>query len=98
MLTSRTSNPLPTVVVVATMIALVGLVSVLPAGARITMNTIDPVAVVTDAGRHLVVRGPLACTKGERAFLRVTVSQRATGAVAEGHTRLICTGDDDVQQ
>jgi uncharacterized protein with beta-barrel porin domain len=63
-------------------------------------NTIDPVAFVTDGGRHLIVTGPQACDAGERSVIRVTVTQRSTGAVAEGHTRLLCTGQtpDDTQQ
>ncbi|HYX25085.1 MAG TPA: hypothetical protein VFC23_13110 [Thermoanaerobaculia bacterium] len=59
--------------------------------ARITANTIDPVAVVADNGRDVIVTGPLSCTAGERAYLRVTVTQRSTGAVAEGRTLLTCT-------
>ena len=61
--------------------------------ARITANTIVPVAIVTDNGRHLIVTGPMACTESERAYLRVTVTQRSTGAVAEGRTLITCTGD-----
>lgn len=60
--------------------------------ARITANTIDAVATVTDHGRQLVVTGPIACTEGERLSLRVTVTQRATGAVAMGRTVVSCTG------
>ena len=60
--------------------------------ARIFTNTIDPVARVSDQGRHLTVSGPLAFTAGETALLRVTVTQRATGAVAEGDVVLSGTG------
>jgi hypothetical protein len=60
--------------------------------ARIIGNTIDPVAVVTDHGRQLVVTGPITCTAGERATFRVTVTQRETGAMAEGHALVTCTG------
>ncbi len=60
--------------------------------ARITMNTIDPIAIVADKGRHLVVTGPIACIAGERAYLRATVTQRTTGAVAEGSGFITCTG------
>lgn len=60
--------------------------------ARVTANTIDPVAGVTDRGRHLIVTGPLGCTEGERGYLRVTVTQHATGAVAEGRAFITCTG------
>jgi len=60
--------------------------------ARIMSNTIDLVASVTDSGRQLLVTGPIECTVGERANLRVTVTQRETGAVAEGRTVVNCTG------
>ena len=60
--------------------------------AKIVSNTIDPVASVSDKGRHLTVTGPLAVTAGETAYLRVTVTQRATGAVAEGDATLSGTG------
>ena len=61
--------------------------------ARVVLNTTDPLAIVTDNGRHLIVTGPIACTASERAYLRVTLTQRATGAVAEGPTLITCTGD-----
>jgi hypothetical protein len=48
---------------------------------------------VSDNGRHLTVTGPIACTERERAFIRVTVTQRTTGAVAAGPTVLSCTGN-----
>ena len=48
---------------------------------------------MTDTGRQIIVTGPIACTAGERAYLRVTVSQRATGAVAEGRSLVTCTGN-----
>ena len=62
--------------------------------ARITVNTVDTLAVVADNGRHLVVKGPIACTAEERAYLEITVTQRATGAVAAGRTRITCSGAD----
>jgi hypothetical protein len=52
--------------------------------AKISMNTIDTVGLVTDHGRHGTVTGPIAVTEGERTELRVTVTQRSTGVVAEG--------------
>jgi hypothetical protein len=55
-------------------------------------NTIDPVAIATDKGRGLDVTGPLAATAGERVALRLTVTQRTTGAVAEGETSFTGTG------
>lgn len=61
--------------------------------ARVARNTIDPIAIVADNGRHLIVTGPIACTARERTFLRVTVTQRTTGAVAQGRTLITCTGN-----
>ena len=61
--------------------------------AKLTLNTIDPAGIVTHQGRRIVVTGPLQCDRGETAWLRVTVTQRSTGAVAEGHTQIACTGD-----
>ena len=52
--------------------------------ARLVLNTIDPVGIVADKGRQVTVTGPIAVTAGERTELRVTVTQRSTGAVAEG--------------
>ena len=66
--------------------------------ARITFNTIDPVATVSDNGRRITVTGPIACTDGEDADLRVLVTQRSTGAVAEGRTRITCTGESSELQ
>jgi hypothetical protein len=53
---------------------------------------IDADAGVSDNGRHLIVTGPLACTKGEVAYVSLRVTQHRTGATAEGRTRLMCTG------
>jgi hypothetical protein len=63
-----------------------------PTFAGASLNTIDPVALVTENGRHILVTGPIVCTAGELATLRVTVTQRVTGAVAQGRVRLTCTG------
>jgi len=83
----------------AIILALVGVFMTRTASARRILNTIDPVAIVTDNGRHLIVTGPIGCTLGQRELIRVTVTQRRLtvtqheiGAVAEGHTRVICTG------
>ena len=61
--------------------------------ARIVRNTVDSVATVTDNGRQIIVTGPMACIESQRADLRVTVTQRSTGAVAEGRALVTCTGD-----
>jgi hypothetical protein len=77
----------------AIVLTLVGVFIAPTAFARVSYNTIDPVAIVTDNGRHIIVTAPIACTESERAYLQVTVTQRSTGAVAEGHARITCAGD-----
>jgi hypothetical protein len=76
--------------IVAAMV--VALIATPVALARVVRNTIDPVAAVSDNGRHLVVTGPIECTPGERAYIRLVVTQRGTGAVADGITRVVCDG------
>ena len=66
--------------------------------AKVMTNTIDPVGIVADKGRHLTLSGPIGLGDGTvflagvRAELRVTVTQRSTGAVAEGRGFLISNG------
>ena len=60
--------------------------------AMVARNTIDPVGIVAHNGRHVTLTGPIAITAGERAHMRVTVTQRTTGAVAEGHAVFLGTG------
>ena len=66
--------------------------------ARVMGNTIDPVGIVADKGRHITLTGPIGLgdgtvfLAGERAELRVTVTQRSTGAVASGVAFLTSTG------
>jgi hypothetical protein len=64
--------------------------------ARIAYNTIDPVGIVANKGRAVTVTGPIAITEGERTALRVTVTQRSTGAVAE--KVIFFTGSDATNQ
>jgi hypothetical protein len=63
------------------------------AHARVAYNTIDPVAMIEKGERGLIVGGPIACSVGERVHVLVTVTQRTTGAIAEGRGILMCTGD-----
>lgn len=79
----------------AVTIILAALVSFAPVLlARITLNTIDAQAIVTNNGRHLVVTGPIqGDTAGERLYLRVTITQRTTGAMAEGVAVFTLTGE-----
>src|SRR4029453_12482040 len=74
-------------------LTLVGLYITPLAFAGVSLNTIAPIAIVTDNGWHIIVTGPIACMESERAHQRVTVTQRATGAVAYGRTCITCTGD-----
>ena len=64
--------------------------------AKVSMNTIDTVGIVAGKGRQVTVTGPIAVTAGERTELRVTVTQRSTGAVAEGV--IIFTGTGQTNQ
>ncbi|MFP3939104.1 MAG: hypothetical protein ACOC7L_03515 [Acidobacteriota bacterium] len=64
-----------------------------PARAGVYLNTFEAVAFLAPDGRAGQVTVKLGCDRGERFRLRVTVSQRATGAVAEGRARGVCTGD-----
>jgi hypothetical protein len=59
--------------------------------ARVAVNTIDPVAVVSVDGRNVVLTGPLACDQNQTADLRVTLTQRTTGAVASGRIFFPCS-------
>src|SRR6266496_1453065 len=79
------------VVSAAVVLALVGVCIAPLAFARILGNTINSVAIVTDNGRDIRVTGPLACSGVEPAYLRVTVTQRSTGALAEGSALITCT-------
>ena len=76
----------------AIVLTLAGVFVARTAFAKVAFNTIDPVGIVAHHGRHVTLTGPLAFTAGERAHLRVTVTQRTTGAVAEGHLILTGTG------
>ena len=55
-------------------------------------NTINAEAHVKRYGRAIHVGGPIRRDKGDTLKLRVTVSQRTTGAVAEGDTQDVATG------
>ena len=90
MFAQRTRKRMIRLATVAIGLTVVGGFGAHAAFARITANTIDPVAIVADNGRDVIVTGPLSCTAGDRAYLRVTVTQRSTGAVAQGRTLITC--------
>ena len=79
-------------VAAALMLTLTGIFATRTAFARLSANTIYPVGIVSANGRHVTLTGPVAVTAGERTELRVTVSQRSTGAVAEGVVFFTGTG------
>ncbi len=93
MLAQRIRRQMLCLVLAATVLTLAGVFVGAVAFARVVTNTIDPVATVTDNGHHLIVTGPIGCTESQRAYLRVTVTQRSTGAVDEGRTMITCTGE-----
>src|ERR1041384_2564138 len=76
----------------AVVLTLAGAFVARPSFARLSANTIDPVAIISDQGRHLIVTGPVVCTDSERTDLRAMVTQRSTCAVAEGRGLFACTG------
>jgi hypothetical protein len=77
--------PLCAALLVAAMVALTA-----PAGAGVVLNTIGREATIDDAGHIAEAAGPIRCSERERAAIRVTISQRTTGAVAEGRWRGRC--------
>ena len=79
-----TYKPLQCFVSAVTVLALVGVCIAPMTFAAITSPTINPLAIVTDNGRHLIVSGPVVCTESETVELRVQVTQRAMRVVAEG--------------
>ena len=80
-------------VLAAVLLTAIGTFVARTAFAGIQVNTISPQAIVTDNGRHLIVTGPIKSNNpGERCFLRVTVTQRSTGAQAEGSVAFDCSG------
>ena len=61
---------------------------------RLSANTIDPLATLSANGEHIAITGPLRTTQVEWIEMRVTVTQRTTGALAEGRLMLLGTGVD----
>jgi hypothetical protein len=90
-MTSRTARPTKGLLVAT---AVAGILSGSLADAKIARNTIDATARVTDNGRVLVATGPIRCDAIQPTYLRVTVSQRSTGAVAGGVANITCTPDE----
>lgn len=76
------------------MIAVV-IISVMVTGpvlAKIALNTIDPIVILSSNNRQVLVTGPIACTQGEKLSLDVMLTQRTTGAISAGNLQMSCTG------
>lgn len=52
---------------------------------KLAANTINPIATLDRTGCRISLSGPFTCTQVEWVAFRVTVTQRTTGAVAEGY-------------
>jgi hypothetical protein len=55
---------------------------------KLAANTVDQSATLMNDGARIVLTGPIRCTQEEWVDMRVTVTQRSTGATAEGRVRL----------
>ena len=78
-------------IIIAALILTAAGVLIAPKGlARIMKNTIDPVATIAEHGNHIIVTGPIQCDLDQPIDLRVTITQRTTGAVAEGNVHSAC--------
>lgn len=64
--------------------------------AGIQTNTIHPVGQISHRGRELDITGPITATAGETVHLKVTITQRSTGAIAEGNAVFRGTGQAGV--
>ena len=67
MFAQPTKKLMQCLVATAIVLTLAGVFIAPMAFARMVVNTIDPVAIVTDNGRHIIVTGPISCTARERA-------------------------------
>jgi hypothetical protein len=57
-----------------------------------TASGFDPTARATPSGATVRIAGPVECTKGGRARIDVTITQRASGALARGTWTGRCRG------
>jgi hypothetical protein len=62
MFAQATTNRMKSLVLAARSMALGALCIAPTAFAGVSLNTIDPVAIVTDDGHHIIATGPIACT------------------------------------
>lgn len=68
------------------LVLLCGVALVAPlAYAKLAANTIDPVGRLSANRRRIEMTGPFLCDQTQPMAMRVTVTQRNTGAMAEGY-------------
>jgi hypothetical protein len=88
-------TPRRRVVIIAALVLIVGGAFLAPrVFGKVIANTIDTTAFVSRDGSQILVRGPITGTAGERCDLRATVTQRSTGAIAEGGVHLRLNGSN----
>lgn len=66
------------------------------ADGKLSANTIHSTAMVNGPGNLLLITGPITCSPGDFTVIRITITQRATGAIAEGYARLTGTGTEQL--
>jgi hypothetical protein len=86
-------RPLMMLVTVVLVMAAMLVLTMAPAITGTSDQTINRTATITSDGRHVLVSGPVSCTEGEKISIEVTLTQRSTGAVAEGVWQGSCTGE-----
>lgn len=90
-------HPQPLKPLVAASLVLLTLVAVQAGPApRLAGNTIDPTATLHSGGSRITLTGPFSCTQSEWVAFRITLTQRSTGAAAEGYALRL--GSTSVQQ
>jgi hypothetical protein len=59
-------------------IVIIALLTAGPAFARISANTIDDPVILSSNNKHILVTGPIQCTKGDKLSIDVILTQRET--------------------
>jgi hypothetical protein len=83
--TQTFKQPRTWLVSAAILLTVAGVFVARTAFAKITVNSIDPVGIVADHGRTIIITGPVGATAGEVGDQEVTVTQRETGRREGAH-------------
>ena len=83
----------PLIGVATAVFALLAMTSI--AGAEIDEGEFDDDGLVSSDGRHVTTQVSIECDEGERYFVRLTVTQDETGALAQVKRPGECTGEDE---